>query len=71
MFEQALLVPALHLWAEVHLRRYLCLQRACAPLKARPPKAPSGASPEAPDEAVKGKSNGPLVNPAAAPLAGG
>jgi hypothetical protein len=33
MFEQELLVPALHLRSEVHLRRQLRLQRAVAPLK--------------------------------------
>jgi len=33
MFEQELLVSALHLRAEVHLRRQLRLQRAGAPLK--------------------------------------
>jgi len=48
MFEQELLVSALHLWAEVQLRRQLRLQRARAPLKT-PSKAPSGASHPAPD----------------------
>jgi transcriptional regulator GlxA family with amidase domain len=54
MFEQELLVPALHLRTEVHLRRQLRLQRAGAPLKASTIKAPSGASPSAPDGPLQG-----------------
>jgi hypothetical protein len=38
MFQQALFLPALHLRAEVPVRRQLCLQRACASLKAAPTK---------------------------------
>jgi hypothetical protein len=49
MFEQELLVPALHLRPEVHLRRQMRLQRAGSPLKASTIKAPSGAPPSAPD----------------------
>lgn len=43
MFEQELLVPALHLRTEVQLRQHLRMQRAGARLKPLAIKDPSGA----------------------------